>query len=132
MSMKFATLTSKRSWSCSFAIRPSASKALCAWASENMSGCKATGIPFVVVHDSDRRPSGRLVAAERALDALIADTAGEERVIVLDPDFEAVAGLAGRSRKPERAWRGFAVRAGSEMPGQLVRVAQLAVGLARS
>jgi hypothetical protein len=93
--------------------------------------CKATGIPFVVVHDSDRRTSGRLVAAERALNALIADTAGEERVIVLDPDFEAVAGLAGRSRKPERAWREFAVRAGSEMPGQLVRVAQLAVGLAR-
>ena len=83
------------------------------------------------MHDSDRRTSGRLVAAERALNALIADTAGEERVIVLDPDFEAVAGLAGRSRKPERAWREFAVRAAGEMPGQLVRVAELAVSLTR-
>ena len=71
--------------------------------------CKATGIPFVVVHDSDRKASGRLVAAERALNALIAETAGEERVVVLDPDFEAVAGLRA-SRKPERAWREFAVR----------------------
>ena len=94
--------------------------------------CEAIGIPFVVVHDSDRRPSGRLVAAERALNALIADTAGEERVIVLDPDFEAVAGLVGRSRKPERAWREFAARASGEMPGQLVRAAELALSLARS
>jgi putative ATP-dependent endonuclease of the OLD family len=54
--------------------------------------CRATGVPFVVVHDSDRRASGRLVAAERALNALIADTAGDERTVVLDPDFEAVAG----------------------------------------
>ncbi len=93
--------------------------------------CKATGTPFVVVHDSDRRTSGRLVAAERALNALIADTAGEEHVIVLDPDFEAVAGLAGRSRKPERAWREFAVRDAGDMPRQLVRVAELALTLAR-
>jgi hypothetical protein len=93
--------------------------------------CKATGIPFIVMHDSDRRTSGRLVASERALNALIADTAGEDRVIVLDPDFEAVAGLSGGSRKPERAWREFAVRTAGEMPGQLVRVAEIAVSLAR-
>jgi AAA domain, putative AbiEii toxin, Type IV TA system len=94
--------------------------------------CRATGIPFVVLHDSDRRTSGRLVAAERALNALIAETAGEGRVIVLDPDFEAVAGLTGGSRKPERAWREFAERAAAEMPRQLVSVAELAVSLART
>jgi hypothetical protein len=94
--------------------------------------CNATGIPLVVVHDSDRRTSGRLVAADRALNALIADTAGEKRVIVLDPDFEAVAGLARQSRKPEQAWREFAARAANEMPGQLVCVAELAVSLART
>jgi AAA ATPase domain/Protein of unknown function (DUF2813) len=94
--------------------------------------CRATGIPFVVVHDSDRRTSGRLSAAERALNTLIADTAGQERVIVLDPDFEAVADLAGHSRKPERAWREFAERPSAEVPGQLVRVAELAVSLARA
>jgi AAA ATPase domain len=93
--------------------------------------CRAAGIPFVIVHDSDRRPSGRLVAAERALNALIAETAGEKRVIVLDPDFEAVAGLVGHSRKPERAWREFAERASREMPRQLVDAAERAVALAR-
>ena len=93
--------------------------------------CKATGIPFVIVHDSDRKASGRLAAAERALNALIADTAGEELIVVLDPDFEAVSGLVGHSRKPERAWREFAERTSAEMPGQLVRAAELALSLAR-
>lgn len=93
--------------------------------------CKATGIPYVVVHDSDRRSSGRFVAAERALNALVAEIAGEGRVIVLDPDFEAVAKLAGRSRKPERAFREFAGRDAGEMPEPLVRAAELAVSLAR-
>ena len=89
--------------------------------------CGATGIPFVVVHDSDRKSSGRLVAAERALNALIAETAGADRVVVLDPDFEAVAGLVGHRRKPERAWREFAERSASEMPAELVRIVELVV-----
>jgi hypothetical protein len=94
--------------------------------------CRAVGIPFLVVHDSDRRPSGKLVAAERALNALIVSTAGEERTVVLDPDFEAVAGLAGHRRKPERAWREFASRPAARMPEPLVRAAELAISLARS
>jgi hypothetical protein len=93
--------------------------------------CRATGLPFVVVHDSDRKTSGRLAPAERALNELIAETAGEERVILLDPDFEAVAGLAGRRRKPEHAWREFAERAADEMPAQLVRVAELTMSFVR-
>jgi predicted ATP-dependent endonuclease of OLD family len=93
--------------------------------------CRATGVPFVVVHDSDRRASGKLVSAERVLNALIADTAGDDRTIVLDPDFEAVAGLTGGTRKPERAWREFASRPSAEMPAPLVRVAKLAISLAR-
>jgi AAA ATPase domain len=93
--------------------------------------CKATGIPFVVVHDSDRKTSGRLAPAEQALNALIADTAGEERVIVLDPDFEAVAGLAGHRHKPEHAWREFAERPAVEMPLQLVRAAELTMSFVR-
>jgi hypothetical protein len=94
--------------------------------------CRATGVPFIVVHDSDRRASGRLVAAERALNRLIADTAGKERTVLLDPDFEAIAGLQGHHRKPERAWREFAVRPSAEMPEPLVRAAELAISLARS
>ena len=94
--------------------------------------CRATGVPFVIVHDSDRRPSGKVVAAERALNALIADTAGDESTVVLDPDFEAVAGLAGHSRKPERAWREFASRSSADMPLPLLRVAERAISLARA
>jgi len=93
--------------------------------------CRSTGVPFLVMHDSDRKRSGKLAAAERALNALIADTAGANRVIVLDPDFEAVAGLAGRRRKPERAWREFADRSVADMPPELVRVAELAASFIR-
>jgi ABC-type phosphonate transport system ATPase subunit len=91
--------------------------------------CRATGVPFVVVHDSDRKTSGRLPQGEWALNTLIAEAAGNERVIVLDPDFEAVAGLAGHHRKPERAWREFADRSAADMPPELVRVAELAASL---
>ena len=48
---------------------------------------------------------------------------------MLDPDFEAVAGLAGRRRKPEHAWREFAERRAAEMPAQLLRVAELTMSL---
>ena len=93
--------------------------------------CRATGIPFVVVHDSDRKTSGKLAAAERALNELIAEVAGEEHVVVLDPDFEAVAGLTGHRRKPERAWREFSERPAAEMPQQLARVVELTMSLLR-
>jgi AAA ATPase domain len=90
--------------------------------------CSAIGIPFVILHDSDQRPSGRLTPADRALNALINETAGNARVIALDPDFEAVARVAGH--KPERAWREFAKRTAAEMPEELVRAAELALSLA--
>jgi hypothetical protein len=64
------------------------------------------------------------------LNALIADTAGDGRTIVLDPDFEAVAGLTGGGRKPERAWREFASRPAAHMPEPLLRVAELAISFA--
>jgi predicted ATPase len=93
--------------------------------------CRATGVPFVVVHDSDRQTDGGVAPAEQALNALIAETAGEERVVVLDPDFEAVAGLRGKQRKPERAWREFAERDAVDMPDQLVAVAEHVLSFAR-
>lgn len=94
--------------------------------------CRATGVPFLVVHDSDAKASGRLAPAERALNALIAETAGEGGVVVLDPDFEAVAGLRGHRRKPERAWREFAERDAADMPGELVAVAERAISFVRA
>jgi AAA ATPase domain len=93
--------------------------------------CRATGIPCIVVHDSDRKSSGRLLAADRALNQLIADTVGAARVVVLDPDFEAVSGLSGHRRKPERAWKEFAELSPAQMPGELLRAAELAISLAR-
>jgi hypothetical protein len=42
-----------------------------------------------------------------------------------------VAGLAGRSHKPEHAWREFAERTAGEMPEQLVRVAEITMSFVR-
>ena len=54
------------------------------------------------------------------MNALISQIAGEERVIELAPDFEAVAGLRGHSNKPERAWNHFSTP-GVEVPEPLAR-----------
>jgi predicted ATPase len=92
--------------------------------------CRTVGVPSVAVHDRDA-PRGRApIQAERALNDLIAEVAGPERTIVLEPDFEAVTGLAGHSHKPERAWRRFATLSAPEMPEPLVRAIELAVSLA--
>jgi hypothetical protein len=92
--------------------------------------CRTVGLPFVAVHDRDAAPGRAPIQAERALNELIAEVAGHERTIVLEPDFEAVTGLAGHSHKPERAWRRFADLPSSEMPTPLVRAIELAVSLA--
>ena len=94
--------------------------------------CRAVGVPYVVVHDSDARPGGKPIASERALNALIAESADERRTVVLEPDFESVAGLKGRRHKPERAWRQFAALPPDEIPVPLRRAAELAVELARA
>jgi hypothetical protein len=80
--------------------------------------CDAVSVPYVVVHDRDAPRGREPIPAERAVNAEIARTAGAERTIVLEPDFEAVAGLTGRSHKPERAWRSFAVE-GRAIPAPL-------------
>ena len=60
------------------------------------------------------------------MNALIADIAGEERVIELAPDFEAVTGLRGHSNKPERAWNHFSTP-GVDVPEPLARAVELAL-----
>lgn len=93
--------------------------------------CRAIGLPVVAVHDRDAGPGRMPIPAEQALNQLIAATVGREHTIVLEPDFEGVTGLAGHSRKPERAWRRFAALPASEMPAALVRAVELAISLAR-
>ena len=88
--------------------------------------CQACGIPFVVVDDRDAEPGKEPIPAEVALNALIAEAAGAERTVVLEPDFEAVAGLRGQSNKPERAWNHFSTP-GVDVPEPLARAVRLAL-----
>ena len=85
--------------------------------------CQATGIPFVALHDRDRR--------DQDLNEAIRRLAGSDRTVVLDPDFEAVARLHGGSHKPERAWRTFAAMKRGDVPRPLVEAIELAVSIAR-
>jgi hypothetical protein len=89
--------------------------------------CKRARIPYVVVHDSDVRPGREPLAAELQLNALIRRRAGARRTIVLEPDFEAVAGFRSRAHKPERAWRRLANARPDELPEPLLRAVRLAL-----
>jgi hypothetical protein len=85
--------------------------------------------PSYLIEGGDKTESGRRVAAEWALNVLIAETAGGVGTIVLDLDFEAVAGLTGHSRQPER--EEFRSRPSADMPEPLVRVGEGAISLTR-
>lgn len=93
--------------------------------------CKRARIPYVVVHDSDVRPGRQPPESEVRLNALIRRRAGARRTIVLEPDFEGVAGFRGKSRKPERAWTRLAHAPREELPAPLVRAVELALAVAR-
>ena len=79
------------------------------------------------MHDSDLRPDRDPAESEVKLNALIRRRAGARRTIVLEPDFEAVAGFRGRTRKPERAWRHLMHARPDELPKPLVRAVRLAL-----
>ena len=91
--------------------------------------CIAAGIPFVVMHDRDAAPGHEPIPAEQALNQLIARVAGSARTLVLEPDFEAVAGIAGH--KPEAAWRWFSSLPASGVPPQLATAVGAAIDLAQ-
>ena len=90
---------------------------------------KAVGLPFVAVHDRDAPAAAEPSEAERLLNALIAEVAGDDRV-ELAPDFEGIAGIHGDRRKPARAWRRFADLGADSVPEPLARVVERAVALA--
>jgi AAA domain, putative AbiEii toxin, Type IV TA system len=89
--------------------------------------CRRARVPCVVVHDSDLRPGRDPVEAELELNALIRRRAGTRRTVVLEPDFEGVAGFRGRAHKPERAWRRLARARPDDLPEPLVRAVELAI-----
>jgi hypothetical protein len=93
--------------------------------------CDAVRIPYVVVHDRDAPPGREPIQAERAVNAAIAAIASPELTIVLEPDFEAVAGLQGHSHKPEHAWRSFAGIDRSRVPPPLVQAVERVLAFAR-
>jgi hypothetical protein len=93
--------------------------------------CRRARVPYVVVHDSDMRPGREPVASETKLNALIRRRAGARRTVVLEPDFEGVAGFRRRTHKPEGAWHRLARARPDELPAPLVRAVALALALAR-
>jgi predicted ATP-dependent endonuclease of OLD family len=93
--------------------------------------CKRARVPYVVMHDSDLRPGRDPVQSEVKLNALIRRRAGARRTVVLDPDFEGVAGFRSRSRKPERARLRLGHARRDELPAPLVRAVELALSSAR-
>jgi predicted ATP-dependent endonuclease of OLD family len=94
--------------------------------------CKRARVPYVVVHDSDVRPGRKPLQDELRLNALIRRRAGARRTIVLEPDFEGVAGFRGRrkKKKPERAWRHLANAHPDEVPKPLAAAVRLALASA--
>jgi hypothetical protein len=89
-------------------------------------------VPYVVVHDSDLRPNREPIPSDVRLNALIRRTAGARRTVVLEPDFEGVAGFRSRrGHKPERAARRLGKAQPHELPSPLVRAVELALASAR-
>jgi putative ATP-dependent endonuclease of the OLD family len=93
--------------------------------------CRRACVPYVAVHDSDLRPGREPAEGVHELNALIRRRAGARRTVVLEPDFEGVAGFRSRkARKPEHAWRRLAAGPMKEPPAPLVRAVRLALELA--
>lgn len=89
--------------------------------------CKRARVPYVVLHDSDLHPDREPDPEHLQLNALIRRRAGGRRTILLEPDFEGVAGFHSRSHKPERAWHRLARAPLEELPAPLVRAVELAL-----
>ena len=92
--------------------------------------CRRARVPFVVIHDSDLRPEREPLEDEVKLNALIRRLAGARRTVMLEPDFEGVAGFHGRGPKPERAWTHLAHAPLDQLPEPLVRAVKLALASA--
>ncbi|MGI8998643.1 MAG: ATP-dependent nuclease, partial [Candidatus Limnocylindria bacterium] len=81
-------------------------------------------IPHVIVHDGD---SGEGSHRENEI---IRQSAGRAPVIVLDPDFEAVAGIRSHEDKVLNAWRLFATMDPASIPRPFREIVEKTVALA--
>jgi predicted ATP-dependent endonuclease of OLD family len=93
--------------------------------------CNECRIPYVVLHDRDAPEDEEPKQSEQIVNAVIAEVAGPERTIVLVPDFEAVAGVKARYKKPARAWRRFSEANAGRVPEPLAEAVEQAVAAAR-
>ena len=93
--------------------------------------CKRARVPYVVIHDADRRPGIEPDEAEMRLNALVRKRAGARRTFILEPDFEGAVGFGGRGPKPARAWQRMEKARREELPEPLVGAVQLALESAR-
>jgi predicted ATP-dependent endonuclease of OLD family len=95
--------------------------------------CNACEIPYVIVHDRDAPAGERPVESERVVNRQIQEVAGKRRVVVLTPDFEAVAGMraSGRGRKPRKAVRRFSAGNG-DVPQPLRNAVEKVLRAART
>lgn len=93
--------------------------------------CKRVGVPYVVVHDSDAKADGKPPPGEAHLNTLIAEAAGADRTVVLDPDFEGALGLHRKSRKPAQAWHYLSKIEAPDLPEPIRRAVELSLEIAR-
>jgi hypothetical protein len=93
--------------------------------------CQATGVPFVAVYDRDAPAGRRPTYSARRINAMIAELAGPERIVILAPDFEAAAGLSGHHHKPEQAWRRLRSLPPEQIPAPLLDAVRRVLALAR-
>jgi hypothetical protein len=81
-------------------------------------------IPHVIVHDSDRGRPG-----ERE-NAYIRRNAGRAPIFVLDPDFEAAAGIRSSDQKVFNAFRRFSKMPAKRIPAVFREIAETTARLA--
>jgi len=81
-------------------------------------------IPHVIVHDADRG------ASSQHENEIIRQSAGRAPVIVLDPDFEGVAGILSHDDKVLNAWRRFAAMDPAQIPRPFRQIVDKTVALA--
>jgi AAA ATPase domain len=93
--------------------------------------CRAVRVPFIAVYDRDAPPGRRPTRAARSLNALIAQLAGPEHTVMLEPDFEGATGLRAHRHKPEQAWRSLRLLPPERIPRPLLDAVERVLGLAR-
>jgi predicted ATP-dependent endonuclease of OLD family len=93
--------------------------------------CKSAHIPHVAVFDTDVRGNKKQPPELLRLNRRLRRAAGRDRYVDINPDFEGLVGIRGRSNKPEHALRAMRRMHPDELPFPLRRAVELTVEAAR-